>query len=269
MIDSHCHLDVDAFAADRAACLTRAAAAGVTGMLIPAIRPSSWAALAALPGAHPDAPLALGLGIHPQVVPELDADERAVAARLTEAIAARLTPAVVAIGECGLDGATGEPELQVAIFRAHLRAARELGLPVIVHVLRAHDLAPRVLREERVAEVGGVIHSYSGSPELVARYADLNLSLSFAGPVTWDGARRPRRAAATTPLDRLLVETDSPDQSPAARRGGRNEPSHLPEVVAGLATARGEDAATIAAVTAANARRLFARAQAIWGAAGA
>lgn len=264
VIDTHCHLDVAAFADDRAAVLARAAAAGVAGILIPAIRPSTWAALTALPGQHPEAPLAVALGIHPQVVPELAPDEDALADDLVAAIAAATTAQVVAIGECGLDRATGDRERQVAIFRAHLRAARALGLPVILHLLGAHDLAPAILRAERVHEVGGVIHSFSGSPELVSVYADLDLAFSFAGPVGWAGARKPRRAAAAVPDGRLLAETDAPDQTPAARRGGRNEPAYLPEVIAALAEARGTTPAAIAALTSTNARRRFPRAAAIW-----
>ena len=264
MIDSHCHLDVAAFDRDRGEVLARAAAAGVRGILVPAIRPRTWAALTALPEAHPGAPLALALGIHPQVVPELDADERAVIPRLAEALGAAMTPRVVAIGECGLDGGTAEMEQQIAVLRAHVRAARALRLPLVIHVLRAHDVAPAILREERAFEVGGVMHSYSGSAELVKIYGGLGLRCSFTGAVTWPGARKPVRAAQAVALDQLLVESDGPDQAPASRRGQRNEPAAVVEVIAGLAAAHGVDAATMAATTAANARALFPRAAAWW-----
>lgn len=264
MIDTHCHLDTAAFDRDRAEVLARAAAAGVRGVLVPAIRPSTWGALLALPGAHPDAPLAIALGIHPQVVPDLDADERAAAGDLTAAIERAATPRVVAIGECGLDGATGDREGQERIFRAHVRAARALGLPLVVHVLRAHDAAPRLLREERAGEVGGVVHSFSGSPELVSIYADLGFACSFAGPVTWPGARKPVAAARAVADDRLLAETDAPDQAPVPHRGGRSEPAFVADVVAGLAGVRGATPAAVAALTTANARRVFPRAAAWW-----
>lgn len=256
MIDSHCHLDLDVFADDRAAVLARAAAAGVTAVVVPAIRPATWADLTAL--APADGPAwTIALGVHPQVVPELSAAERALTFELAAAIAAARTPATVAIGECGLDGATGDHDEQERIFRAHLGAARELGLPVIVHVLRAHDAAPRILREERVGEVGGVLHSYSGPAELVPVYAGLGLSFSFAGPVSWERAKKPAAAAAAVPRDRLLAETDAPDQAPAPHRGGRSEPAMVAAVVAGLARARGEDPAEVAALISANAVRLF------------
>lgn len=264
MIDSHCHLDVDAFAADRAAVVARAAAAGVAGVLVPAIRPRTWPALLALPDAHPAPGLALALGVHPQVVPELDAAEDAVIDRLAEAIAAAATPRVVAVGECGLDGGTADHPRQERVLRAHVRAARALGLPLVIHVLRAHDAAPRLLRDERAGDVGGVIHSYSGSAELVRGYVELGFAISFAAALTRPGARRPVAAARAVPADALLVETDAPDQTPSARRGQRNEPAHLGDVIAAVAAARGEPVAEVAARTAANARRVFARAAPWW-----
>ena len=260
MIDTHCHLDVAAFDGDRAAVVARAGAMGVRGIVVPAIRPATWAGLHALASAHPE--VVVGLGIHPQVVPTLTADERKL--ELTEAISAQLSERVVAIGECGLDGATGARELQEQIFRAQLRAARALGLPVVIHVLRAHDIAPRILREEGVGEVGGVLHSYSGGAALVPVYARLGLAFSFAGAVTWANARKPVEAARAVPTELLLAETDGPDQSPVPHRGGRCEPAFVADVIAGLAAVRGADPGELAAVTTANARRLFPRATRWW-----
>lgn len=264
MIDTHCHLDIEAFDADRAAVLERARLAGVTGLLVPAIRPRTWAALTALPAAHPDAPLALALGIHPQAVAELDGDERALIDRLADAIAAARTDRVVAIGECGLDGDAGERILQGTVFTAHLEAARALGLPLVIHVIRAHEIVPVLLKQARAHEVGGVIHSFSGSAELVKVYADLGFACAFAGPVTWPRARKPKWAAAAVPAHLLLAETDCPDQSPEGWRGRRNEPAALPEVIAGLAAARGATVAEVAGLTTANARRVFPAAARFW-----
>jgi len=254
VIDTHCHLDVDAFDGDRDAMIARATAAGVTGMLVPAIRPRTWDALVALARRHAAAGLRCAIGIHPQVVPELAADE--LAGDLADRIA-RASEHAIAIGECGLDGATGERARQEAILRAHVRAARAVGKPLVIHVLRAHDAAPRILREERAGEVGGVLHSYSGGADLVPVYRDLGLHFAFAGPVTYANARRPVAAARAIPAELLLVETDAPDQAPAAHRGGRSEPAFLPAVIAGLAAARDADPAEIAELTTANAARLF------------
>ncbi len=253
MIDTHCHVDALAFEPDRAAVIARATAAGVIGMLVPAIRPRTWHPLGELVRRHAAAGLRHAVGIHPQIVPELVAGE--LAADLTEQLA-RDAGEAIAIGECGLDGATGAHALQEQIFRAHLRAARATGKPLVIHVRRAHDAAPRILREE--GPVTGVLHSYSGGADLVPVYRDLGLAFSFAGPVTYANARRPVAAARIVPAELLLVETDAPDQAPAVHRGGRSEPAYLPAVIASLATARGVSPAEIAALTTANARRLFA-----------
>jgi len=245
----------------------RARAAGVIGIVVPAIRPRTWATLRELASAH-DA-VRVALGIHPQIVPELAADEipRDAAgapdiARLADAIVAAIAaiggPPVIAVGECGLDGGTGDPAAQEAILRAHVRAARALRLPLIVHVLRAHDVAPRILREEHAADIGGVMHSYSGGAALVPVYRDLGFAFSFAGPVTYPNARRPIEAARAVPADLLLAETDAPDQAPARRRGGRSEPAFLPDVLAGLAAARDEPIADLVTRTTSTARRIFA-----------
>jgi len=253
MIDTHCHLDLAAFDADRTAVVARASAAGVIGMLIPAIRPRTWAALHALARRHVGAGVRFALGIHPQIVPALAADELAgdLTVRLIEA-----SRDACAIGECGLDGGTAAHELQEKVFRAHVRAARETGKPLVIHVLRAHDAAPRILRDE--GPVTGVLHSYSGGADLVPVYRDLGLAFSFAGPVTYANARRPVAAARAVPDELLLAETDAPDQAPEAHRGGRSEPAFVAAVIAGLAAARGATIEEIAALTTANARRLFA-----------
>jgi TatD DNase family protein len=252
VIDTHCHLDLEAFDGDRDAVTARAFAAGVTGLLVPAIRPQTWARVAALAGPR----VRIGLGVHPQIVPELASGELAddLVAQLARAIA---EAGACAVGECGLDGGTGERERQEVIFRAHIRAARELHRPLSIHVLRAHDAAPRILREERAFEVGGVMHSYSGGAHLVPVYRELGMCFSFAGPVTYANARKPLEAARAVPAELLLAETDAPDQAPAAHRGGRSEPAYVAEVIAALAAARGETVEETAAVTTANAVRLF------------
>ncbi|HEY5952598.1 MAG TPA: TatD family hydrolase [Kofleriaceae bacterium] len=254
MIDTHCHLDIAAFDADRDAVLARAAAAGVVGVLVPAIRPRTWQALCDL--AKPRAMLRIALGIHPQVVPELDPGE--AGEDFTDVLARAIVDSgSVAVGECGLDGGTGDHERQEQLFRAHIRAARAVKRPLIIHVLRAHDIAPRVLREEHADEVGGVMHSYSGGEHLVPVYRELGLCFSFAGPVTYPNARKPLAAVRAIPGDLLLAETDAPDQVPAAHRGKRSEPAFVASVIEGLAAARGASARDIAELTTANARRLF------------
>jgi TatD DNase family protein len=248
VIDTHCHLDVAAFDLDRDAVLARAIAAGVRGILVPAIRMRPRAIASPL--------VRIACGVHPQVVPELDAAERALD---PEQLAADARAAgAIAIGECGLDGGTAERDVQEHLFRVQIRAARLAKLPLVVHVLRAHAAAPAILREEHASEVGGILHSYSGGAELVGVYAQLGFAFSFAGPVTYPNARRPLEAARAVPAELLLAETDAPDQAPASQRGARSEPAFLAEIIAGLAAARGTPSEEVATLTSSNARRLLA-----------
>ena len=256
MIDTHCHLDGPAFDADRDAVLARALEAGVTDLVVPAVSPGGWAGLLELARSNPGVHAALG--IHPQALPAIDpADDDRNLADLESWIA---RGGVVAVGECGLDGptaASGAPlDRQLAILRGHLAIARRLGLPLILHSLRAHDLLRETLERDGVP-AGGVLHSFSGSAEQLPPFAALGLHFSFAGPVTYDSARKPLAAARAVPPDRLLVETDAPDQTPRPHRGTRNEPAHLRLVLSAVAAARGETASSVDSLTSANARRLF------------
>jgi TatD DNase family protein len=253
VIDTHCHLDDPRFDADRDEVLARARAGGVRGVLVPAIRPLTWDGTVAL-ARH--AGVAIALGVHPQCVPDLKESEQSLSFGLEAGLAERAHECV-AIGECGLDGATAEQDAQERIFRAHIRAARAVKLPLVVHVFRAHDRAPRILREERAHEVGGVLHSYSGGAELVPIYRDLGFAFSFAGPVTYANARRPVEAARAIPDELLLAETDAPDQAPEPHRGGRSEPAFVAHVIDALARVRGATSDAIRALTDANARRIF------------
>ena len=253
LVDTHCHLDLPVFDGDRDAVVARARAAGVTRILVPSIRPSTWDATTATAAAYPDV-VRIALGAHPQIAPELDAAERAALARLPEALEAC---GAIAVGECGLDGNTPDPAAQEAVFRAQIRAARDAKLPLVVHVYKAVDATLRVLRDEHAGDVGGVIHSYSGPPDLVPRFSALGFAFSLAGPVTYERARRPLEAARAIPPDLLLVETDAPDQTPVPHRGTRNEPAWVTHVAAALAAHLGEDPAALAARTSANAARVF------------
>jgi TatD DNase family protein len=146
-------------------------------------------------------------------------------------------------------------ERQVAVLRGHLRLARLLGLPVMLHCLRAHDALLALLAEEPLP-AGGVLHSFSGSAEQARAYARFGLHFAFAGPITYERARKPLAAARAVPREKLLLETDAPDQTPRPRRG-RNEPAHLPLVAAAIAGAMGATVEEVDALTTANARALF------------
>lgn len=191
-------------------------------MLVPGVEASQW------PRLREDARrlgFLFGVGTHPQVLPR----SRAVPDDVAEA---------VAIGECGLDGPTPVPmDEQERVLEAHLALARDTGLPLILHCFRAHHRMLPLLK--RWAPLRGAMHSYSGGPELVADYVALGLHLSFAGPVTWERARKPVHALLRVPTERLLAETDAPDQCPRPHRG-RNEPAFLVHVVEAMERARGE-----------------------------
>lgn len=230
MIDTHCHLDVPRFDGDRDEVLQRAWAAGITGLVVPAIGPDAWEALLEWP--LRDARVQVGLGIHPQLLPELDpADDDANLAKL-DALLTR--GGAIAVGECGLDGPSesGAPmERQLRIFDAHVKLARKHRLPLLVHCFRAHPHLLRYLKTEPIPEAGLLMHSYSGSADLTPKYVKAGCHFSFAGPVSFLEARRPLEALRAIPVDRLMVETDAPDQAPHPHRGERNEPALLPLIV--------------------------------------
>jgi TatD DNase family protein len=256
VIDTHCHLDAPAFDGDRAAVLERARAAGVTDVVVPAVAPGGWGRLLAFGASHPGVHVALG--IHPQALPGLDpaGDDRHLAD--LESLLAR--GGAVAVGECGIDGpsagAAAPLDRQRAVLRGHLAIAGRLGLPVLLHSLRAHDAMLEELTRNGLPS-GGVLHSFSGSAEQVPPFAALGLHFSFAGPVTYQGARKPVAAARAVAADRLLVETDAPDQTPHPLRGSRNEPAHLALVLGAVALAVGTSPVELDRLTSGNARRLL------------
>jgi TatD DNase family protein len=253
VIDTHCHLDVERFEGDRDDVLHRAWAAGLTGILIPAIGPHAWASLQEWP--QRDARIQVGLGIHPQWLAEMDErdDEKALAELDAQLDRGR----AIAVGECGLDGPT-EPhasmQRQLAVFDAHVQLARKHRLPLLVHCYRAHPHLQRYLKHTVIPEAGLLLHSYSGSAELTPFYVDRGCHFSFAGAVTLPEARRPLEALRRVPTERLLAETDAPDQPPHPHRGTRNEPAHLPLVIDAMSQALGRDVREIITI---NSTRLF------------
>ncbi len=257
MIDAHCHPH-DRRVTAPAEVLARARVAGVRGFVLAGVDPAGWSDAERIACAYTD--VWLTLGVHPQVVAEVgEGAAQGMADALEEALAAR-GPRVVALGELGLDALVAAAETlpaQEALFVRQLRLAIALDLPLNLHVLRAHEQALSVLEREGVPARGGLVHSFGASPELAARYLALGLHLSFSGSVGWHAGSKAARSAGACPAERLLVETDAPDQTPAAHRPGPNEPAFLVDVVADLARIRGEDARTVADYTAENARRLF------------
>ncbi|GDX81990.1 deoxyribonuclease [Deltaproteobacteria bacterium] len=202
--------------------MARARAAGVRGVLVPAVEEKGWGRLRALSG---EFGWRFALGTHPCALSR----SRSIPRDLSGASA---------IGECGLDGRVPVAmDEQVRVLEGHLALARESGLPVVLHGYRAHGALVATLK--RWSPVRGVLHSYSGGAELVPIYVGLGLHLSFGGALTWPGARKPLEALMRVPRARLLAETDAPDQRPSPH-SGRSEPSMLPLVVAAMERLRGE-----------------------------
>jgi TatD DNase family protein len=259
LVDSHAHVAERDFDADRVAVLVRAAAAGVTTIVCVGATGSVGTNVPAvtLAGEHDGVRVVASVGIHPH-----DASSADDAAFDTLRELAR-RPGVVALGETGLDyhyDRAPRPA-QLRAFARTAALARELHLPLVVHVRDAHADAVGVLRAEPLGPAGGVIHCFTGDASHVGPYLDLGLHLSISGIVTFRNAGGLRQAASAIPLDRLLIETDSPYLAPVPNRGKRNEPAHVRLVAEALAVLRGEPLDVLAAATTANARRLFRLAQ--------
>jgi len=252
LIDSHCHLNYPGLVEDEAAVLDRARARGVGGFLNISTRQREWAEVVAAAERHPDVWAAIG--VHPHEAdqhPDLGADALAAAAA---------HPQVIAIGECGLDYHYDKSDraAQQDRFRAHLEAARQTKLPVIVHTRDAEDDTVAILRE--TPEVTGVLHCFTGSRWLAEQGLGLGYFISLSGIVTFKNARDLQETAKVVPDDKLLVETDAPFLAPVPNRGRPCEPAFVADTAAFVAGLRGVDAQEIARQTTANFFQLFSKA---------
>jgi TatD DNase family protein len=194
------------------------------------------------------------VGIHPHHAAEATEDDFGEIERL-----ARSSPKIVALGEMGLDffRNLSPREAQERALRRQLALARSLGRPVVVHCRDAHAEMLALLAEEHVADIGGVMHCFSGGVEVARRCLDLGLFISLAGPVTYKNARALPEVARLVPEDRLVVETDCPFLPPEPHRGRRNEPAHVALTATRIAELRGTPAERLAGVMSDNATRLF------------
>ena len=251
LFDTHAHLHFPEFDADREAMLDRARAAGVRRMLTIGTEPESSRAAVAL--AAREAEVWAAVGVHPHDAGEADAPALAEIERLAG------EPRVVAVGEIGLDyfRNLSPREDQERVFRALLGLARRLGKPVVIHCRDAHEDVLRILGEERVVEVSGIMHCFSGDVTIARRCLDLGLLISLAGPVTYLNARALPDVARFVPGARLVIETDCPFLPPQGHRGKRNEPALVAITAARVAELRGESLDVLAARLTANACALF------------
>jgi TatD DNase family protein len=253
LVDTHCHLDAGEFAADRAQMLQASRAAGVAAFVVPAIGVDHFDGVHRLVAEHDD--IWFALGIHPLLV-EQSADQDLP--RLRQAIeAARGHPRFVGLGEIGLDFFVPglDLERQRHFFVEQMRLAREFELPVILHVRRSVDAVAKEVR--RFRPVSGIAHAFNGSEQQAAQLIELGLALGFGGAMTFPRALNIRRLATSLPLEALVLETDSPDISPAWRHSERNTPAELPGIAQVLADLRGLSREQVVAATAANAQRVL------------
>lgn len=249
-VDSHCHLNFPELAADLPAILDRMAANQVTHALVVSVNMPEWPGLMSL--VEPQANLWASVGVHPDYEDTPDPEPE-------ELVRLAAHPKVVAIGETGLDYyRLSEPlDWQRERFRRHIRAARDVNLPLIVHTRSSAEDTVRMLREEGAAEVGGVMHCFTETWEVAQAALDQNFHISLSGIVTFKNAHVVHEVAARVPLDRLLIETDSPYLAPVPYRGKINDPSKVIHVAEKIADLKGISVAEVARASTDNFFNLF------------
>lgn len=255
LTDSHCHLDrlnLEPFEGSLPRALDAARARGVSRFLCVGIDLGNFEAVHQIALQHPD--IWCSVGVHPsekcEVEPTLD-----------DLISRSQRDRVVAIGETGLDYFYNEGDLewQRSRFRTHIRAARDTQLPLIIHTRESREDTLRILREENAAEVGGVMHCFTETLEMAEAAMDMGFYISFSGIVTFKTAEELREVARRVPIERLLVETDSPYLAPIPHRGKSNQPAWVADVATFVAELRGIPYERLCEQTTENFRRLFSR----------
>ena len=256
MIDSHCHLDLDAFANDIEQVLTSSRQAGVTRFLVPGTTPAGWQRQEQLAAQHADIDIAYGL--HPYF---LSADKNSDSRQLAE-LENRLSAAdssLVAVGETGLDGVIDIPlARQQQVLEVHLNLAKDAGLPVILHHRKTHHLLLKAFKDTGY-QGGGVIHAFSGNAQVARSYIDNGFVLGIGGTITYPRGSKTREAIKAVGLEHIILETDSPDMPMSGRQGKRNSPAFLPDVVETLVSLYDEPATTITSQTSDNYYGQFSR----------
>jgi len=257
LIDSHCHIAGPEFADDLDAVISRAQEAGVAGALVilaaddePELRQASEVA-ARWAGAR------FSIGVHPHAAGAFASNPEEAARRVGRAIDSQ--PLTRAVGEIGLDYHYdfAPREAQREVFRQQIGLARRLRRPIVIHTREAEDDTFELLRDEQGSDVGGVFHCFTGDRDMARRVLDLGFHLSLAGIVTFPRALELKEVARMVPLDRLLIETDSPFLAPVPHRGSRNEPARVERVAEVIAELRGTTREAIATATSGNFERLF------------
>jgi len=257
VIDSHCHIAGQEFAGDLDAVVSRARAAGLQGALtiLAADDDVELRQASAVQRLWPE--VRFSIGIHPHAAGKFAESPAGAAAAVEAAIASQ--PGARAVGEIGLDYHYdfAPRDAQHAVFRAQIALARRRRLPIVIHTREAEDDTFGILAEERAGEVPVVFHCFTGNLATARRVLDAGYDLSLAGIVTFPRAAELKEVAAFVPLDRLLVETDSPYLAPVPHRGKRNEPAHVALVADHVASLRGDTPERIREATTATFHRIF------------
>lgn len=248
-IDTHCHLDAPELCQRLQHVLARAREAGVDRFIIPGVDPAAWEVASAL-AKNSSGMVHAACGLHPM----LANNGNGLMMERIDAVAADC----VAIGEIGLDYSLEvSRQVQIQFFKEQLRIAARRGLPVIIHCRKAFQDLLTVLKEEGAGQVGGVMHAYSGSPEMAREFIRLGFAISIAGTVTYQNAVKPLELVKQIPLEHLVLETDSPDLTPVPFRGEVNEPARLKLIAQRVAELKGVSLAEVETITTENARRVF------------
>lgn len=250
LVDSHCHLDFPELAGNLPAVLERMRENNVGAALCVSVTLEDFPKVLALAEQHQN--LYASVGVHPDY-PDLREPS------VKELVELAQHPKVVAIGETGLDyyRLTGDLEWQRERFRVHIRAARQSGKPLIIHTRSASADTLRLMHEERAGAAGGVMHCFTETWEVAQGALDLGFYISFSGIVTFKNARELKAVASRVPLDRLLVETDSPYLAPVPYRGKTNQPGWVKHVAEEVARLQNQSFDVIAAATTDNFYKLF------------
>lgn len=250
LVDSHCHLNFPGLAENLDEILAAMSGNGVTHALCISVNLSEFSQVLALAERHPN--IFATVGVHP----DYEDEQEPTAANL---VTLANHPKVVGIGETGLDyyRLTGDLEWQRERFRVHIRAAKQTRKPLIIHTREAAQDTLRIMSEEGAGEVGGVMHCFTESLEVADKAMELGFYISFSGIVTFKNAKALKEVAMHVPLERMLIETDSPYLAPAPHRGSTNQPAYVKHVAEEIASLRGISLDEVAAATSQNFFSLF------------